>query len=106
MLWLPSLHRQPDQVKIFLIQPALYKTFPSKHMLNKRNPVVWFHTVQESLSALIQNWREKDRYGREEKIHSNMIRTELIDIDVCVCSNVVNSPAFPANGPMDDTNTL
>lgn len=62
--------------------------------------------IQASLRALIQNCREKDRYGRAVKIHSNMIITELIDIDVCVCSNVVNSPAFPANGPMDDTNTL
>lgn len=35
-----------------------------------------------------------------------MIIAELIDIDVCVCSNVVNSPAFPANGSTDDTNTL
>lgn len=62
--------------------------------------------IQESLRALIQNCREKDRYGEEAKIHSNMIITELIDNDVCVCSSVVNSPAFPANGPMDDTNTL
>lgn len=46
-----------------------------------------------------------DGYGKAARIHSNMIITELIDIDVCVCSNVVNSPALPANGPLDDTNT-
>lgn len=51
-------------------------------------------------------WGGVDGYGKAARIHSNMIITELIDIDVCVCSNVVNSPAFPANGPMDDTNTL
>lgn len=56
--------------------------------------------------APIQNCREKDWYGKAVKIHSNMIIAELIDIDVCVCSNVVNSPAFPANGSTDDTNTL
>lgn len=64
--------------------------------------------IQESLRALIQNcWggvgggvgRGGDGYGKAARIHSNMIITELIDIDVCVCSNVVNSPALPANGP-------
>lgn len=75
---------------------------------------VWTHAqpTQSScwvslwLKDLAQNYKEKDGYGRAVDIHSNMIITELIDIDVYVCSNVVSSPAFPANGPMGDTNTV
>lgn len=62
--------------------------------------------IRESQERPFRTGGEKHWYGKAGKIHSNMIIAELIDIDVCVCSNVVKSPAFPANGSMDDTNTL
>lgn len=57
-----SLHCQPYQFRILLMQSALQKTFFStKHMFDKHNPVVWFHydsRIPESTHSKLQGERQ------------------------------------------------